>query len=264
MDKIDRELLKEDIADIKSLNRNEFWLILKYCLEAYIKSLVIFGANSKVTQDTLSVLKEYMNINSERRKIMKFLLQNSFHIGHEEADDLLIALENINEQTVIYYYRVLDDIIDACECKNEVRAIRIKKDFDTLIETDDYRAKAVGLVMTLEDIKSFFDYPDVFWQYVEKKVTYVDSHIPDREKFYSTLMRFDSNDCLIDIKVIVPYIIDLKTALVNVHEFKHAYDLYNLLGCQINERDSVYEQMAQDAEKSFVKEYALKRFKSKK
>lgn len=261
MDKYDRMFLKEDIDDIRSLNRDEFLLIFKYCLEAIIKSLVMFGYHSKVTKDTLCVLREYLNINSERGKIMRFLVENSKLIDNEGANNLLISMETLNEQTILYYYRVLDDIIDACECKQEERAIRIKKDFATLIETDDYRASSVGLIITLDDIKSFLNYPDAFWQYVDQRVTYVDSHIEGHDKFYSTLMRFDDNDCLIDIKVIVPYIIDLKTALVNVHEFKHAYDLYNLLGNPVNEHDSIYEQDAREVEKSFVKEYALRKFK---
>lgn len=261
MDKYDRMFLKEDIDDIRSLNRDEFWLIFKYCLEAIIKSIVMFGYQNNVTKETLCVLKEYLNINAERGKIMHFLLKNSKLIGNEEANNFLIAMENLNEQTIVYYYRVLDDIIDACECKQEQRAIRIKKDFATLIETNDYRASSVGLIITLEDIKSFLNYPDAFWQYVEPKINYVDSHLEGHDKFYSTLMRFDANDCLIDIKVIVPYIIDLKTALVNVHEFKHAYDLYNLLGNPVNEHDSIYEQEAREVEKSFVKEYVLRKFK---
>ena len=37
------------------------------------------------------------------------------------------------------------------------------------------------------------------------------------------------NNCLIDIKVFVPNVINLETAVINVHEFKHAYDLWKLI-----------------------------------
>ncbi len=264
MNKDDKKFLKEDIADINSLNRNEFFLILKYWLEAYIKCLVTFGQYNPVTLDTLKVIKEYVKINTERKKLIKFLLCHSKIIDVEGANELLIALENLNEQTVLYYYRVLDDILDACDCKAEYRATRIKKDFDTLIETDSYRAQATGLIMSIDDIYRFLDYPQSFWDYVNPKVVYVDSHKPDNDKFYSTLMRFDQNNCLIDMKVIVPYIINLQTALVNVHEFKHAYDLYNLLGCPVDEKDPIFEESARAIEQAFVKEYGAKKFNYKK
>ena len=263
MNRDEKEFLKEDIADINSLNRDEFLLILKYCLETYMKSLIIFGKNSSVTRDVFNVWKEYLNINFKRKKIIKFLLQNSKVIDNEEANEVLMSIEDLNEKTVLYYYRVLDDILDACDCNDAYRAKRINKDFDTLIETDNYSAQAIGLIMNLEDIKKFLSYPDTFWQYVDKKIVYVDSHKEGNDKFYSTLMRFDDNNNLIDIKVIVPYIINLKTALVNVHEFKHAYDLYNLLGNPIDEKNPIYEQSARDIERVFVKEYVVKQLKSK-
>lgn len=264
MDSNEKKLLKEDISDINSLNKDEFLLMIKYCLEAYIKSFLVFGNNSLVTQDSFNVFKEYINIIQERKKIVKFLLQNSKYIDFEEANELLISMEDLNEKTILYYYRVLDDIVDACDCKDEFRAQRINKDFNTLIETDDYCAEASGLIMTFDDVQRFLSYPDEFWKYVDKKITYIDSRKEKNDKFYSTLMRFDKNNCLIDIKVIVPYIINLKTALVNIHEFKHAYDLYNLLGQSIDEKDPIYEQSACNTEKIFVKEYVLKQFKYKK
>lgn len=264
MNRDEKKFLKEDIADINSLNRDEFLLMIKYCLEAYIKSLIIFGKNSPVTQDVFNVWKEYLNINCERKKIVKFLLKNSKVIDNEEANEILMSIEDLNEKTVLYYYRVLDDILDACDCNDVYRAQRINKDFDTLIETDNYCAQVTGLIMNLEDIKKFLGYPNAFWQYVDNKIVFVDSHKEGNDKFYSTLMRFDKNNCLIDIKVIVPYIINLQTALVNIHEFKHAYDLYNLLGQSIDEKAPIYEQSARDVEKVFVKEYIIKKFKSKK
>ena len=59
-----------------------------------------------------------------------------------------------------------------------------------------------------------------------------------------------------DMRIIVPKIINLFTALVNVHEFKHAYDVYSVLGKKVSDEDaSLYEKNAIDKEKEFVKSY---------
>lgn len=104
------------------------------------------------------------------------------------------------------------------------------------------------------EIKEFLKFPDEFWNYIKNRIIYIDSSISDSEFFYNTLMKFDRENKLIDIKVIVPYAIDLKTTLVNIHEFKHAYDLYLNLGKTIDNEEK-YEDSAVEMEKEFVKKY---------
>lgn len=55
------------------------------------------------------------------------------------------------------------------------------------------------------------------------------------------------------MKVIVPKIIDLKTACVNVHEWKHAHDLYQIIGKPMDKSDEDYEKSAKEMEKKFQK-----------
>lgn len=111
----------------------------------------------------------------------------------------------------------------------------------------------------LEQLKnlviSFLDFNDDFWNYIKSRIIYVDSNIKGNELFYNTLMKFDDDNKLIDIKVLIPYIIDLNTALVNVHELKHAYDLYLKLGEFIEDNTTQYEKQAIDKELEFQKKY---------
>ena len=104
-------------------------------------------------------------------------------------------------------------------------------------------------------IKQFLNYPDEFWHYIHKRIIYVDSTIFGNEIFYNTLMKFDQNNCLQDIKVFIPYIIDMDTAKINVHELKHAYDLYLRLGQVIDEDTESFEEDAIALEHNFVKKY---------
>lgn len=69
-------------------------------------------------------------------------------------------------------------------------------------------------------------------------------------------MKFDDKDNLIDIKVFVPYIIDINTAKIYVHELKHAYDLYLKLGTKIDEIEK-FETDAIKLENEFEKQYKI-------
>lgn len=109
--------------------------------------------------------------------------------------------------------------------------------------------------MNIEIVKEFLDFPLEFWEYIKKRIIYVDSKIEGNEIFYNTFMKFDNESRLIDIKVMIPYIIDIKTACVNIHELKHAYDLFLELGNIVNINGDEYEKNAIKLEKKFYKKY---------
>lgn len=102
-------------------------------------------------------------------------------------------------------------------------------------------------------VKAFLNYPEEFWIFISSRIIYVDSTIPGNEIFYNTFMKFDSQNKLQDIKVMIPSIIDLNTALITTHELKHAYDLYLRLGQEIDEEHESFEEDAIAVEKEFVK-----------
>ena len=107
--------------------------------------------------------------------------------------------------------------------------------------------------ITFEDVKLFLNYPNEFWEYVSPKIKKVDSTIPGNEIFYATLLKYDDNNHIKDIIVMVPYIIDIETACINVHELKHAYDMYLKLNKYVDDKDQKYEDDAIELEKQFQK-----------
>lgn len=107
-------------------------------------------------------------------------------------------------------------------------------------------------------IKNFLSFPEDFWIYITPKIRFVDSLGDEKEIIYEALMHFDLNDCLDDIRVFVPFVINLKTALICIHEFKHAYDLFNLLGKKVLILDDIFEKDARDKENEFIKKYVFK------
>lgn len=252
MDKIDKLLLTDEIIDIKKQNLEELWVFTKESLSSYFIALLTYGPFHQITMSIYHIWKEFYNILVKEQNIIDFLREKHKKIKLSEAYLLLDELDEINEETYLYYIDILFGIRSASELKQTYRAVRPKKDFDTLIETDDYELKAYGLILSLDDVKNFLNYSEHFWTYIKSKIRIINQE-QDKCMVPEVIMKFDDNNCLIDIRVIVPEIVDLKTTLINVHEFQHAYDLYLLLGQPIPYSDEYYEDLAKKKENEFQK-----------
>ena len=260
MDVQDNKQLKKEIKDIKKLNFTQIILTIKYIINTYIQSLIVFGVDSDITKEVKSIWYEIKKVIKEENSIHQYLINNSAMLELPETLELLDKLDGVNEDTIRYYYNALDDIEEACETKCEYRASHLKKEFYTLSETDEYKIEAVGLTINFENVKEFLGYPEDFWEYINPKITRIDSRNEESKEFFLTLIKTNNEGILEDMKVIVPYVINLHTACVNIREFKHAYDLYIRLGQQIDEKEEHYEQDAKNLEKDFSLNYVLKRF----
>lgn len=259
MGNYDKKMFKENLCDIKKLNMEEKLLMFKYYFEAYIKSIFAFGINHKITKECKSIWNDFLLILEEENSIFKFLTKNIKKIEYSEACSYLSLLDQSNTNVVEYWYSLYDDILDACEANDEYRAVHRKRDFKTLTESNELHAQAIGLIITLQDVKKFLDYPQEFWNYIEDKIVYLNSYNEEQKNMYGVELNVDDNNKLVDIKVSVPYIINLETALVNVQKFKCAYDLYKLLDTYIdnNISDTADEQLNNE----FIYKYILSTYK---
>lgn len=260
MKDVELKNLKGDVREIYFQNVEEFLLMLKYCLIAFVKSVKSFGLNHAVSKDIVQLWKEFLNILKEEQVLLKYLIEYGFLEDAEEVDKFILELENVNEEMIKYYYEVLDEIETACEMKTEWRATRKRKNFATLIETNDYREKLCSLLLSLDDVKNFLGYEEEFWNYVQSRILFIDSHLEKDKFFYGVNIKLDVNNCLVDMKILVPNVINLETALVNVHELNHAYCLYKRLGFSNLENDIFYEEVAKKQEKLFQEEYIPKKY----
>ena len=240
MDKYEKKLSLEEIRDLKRLNREQHKIILGYSIQSYIETLL--DNNDGIELLNIKMLwKYYLMIMNEESYLYNYLLHNYKEINLNSSYDFLDILDNINEKTINYFMELLS-------------GNNIEKSFNTLIETNEYRMLAKGLVMNFDDVKKFLNYPESFWKYVENKVIYLDSYLEKSKDFYSVLVKTDKEDNISDMKIIVPIIVDLFTLLVNIYEFKYAYDLYNNLGNKLIEEE-VYEKNAREKEYEFIKKY---------
>lgn len=254
MDEVYVKALKDVLKLVRNHNNDEKSFLFNIFMKSYMSSIFTFGKSSNITKDTVLMWKQFKESIMEEYRIHEFLIRNYDKINYDACIRYLDSVDELNEKTFLYYLKVLGDIQDACSTKCELRAKPINKNFSTIIETDEYQKKASGLTLTFSDVKQFLGYDDQFWDFVEKKIKFIDGSIEKNKAFYSTLMKFDSSDNLKDIKVIVPYVVDLESALVNVHEFTHAHDLYFMIGKPVVDEPE-YEKRASLEEENFSKNY---------
>lgn len=261
MNKAEWRTLKDDVKDIYYQNAEEFFLMLKYCLIVYVKSIMSFGFNHLVTKEVVQVWREFLAIIGEEKTMLNYLVRYGSLADADEVEQFMFQLDDLNEQTILYYYDVLNGIETASEMKTEWRAVFPKKEFKTLSETDEYYKELCSITLSILDIKMFLNYEENFWKYIEKKVLFVDSRVEEERDFYGVNIKLDDCDCLVDMKVIVPRIINLETALVNIHEFHHAYCFYQILDRPLIHSDIFYEEAAKNCENRFQEEYMKKKYK---
>ncbi len=82
---------------------------------------------------------------------------------------------------------------------------------------------------------------DDFWKFLDGKIKSYPLLV--NEFGWGCFPKYDKNNILIDIRVLVPNIVDESTLLVNIHELAHAYLLYLNLGKK-------YELTEDEVEKS--------------
>lgn len=249
--------LKKEIKNIRIMNIEQNVLTLKYIIEAYIHSFIVFGFNNTITDYVKRIWNEIKQIVKEEQSIHKYLINNSQKINFSEALKLLDKLDDLNKATILYYYESLDDILNACDTKCEYRATLSPKEFSTLIETDEYKIESAGLTIDFDNIKEFLDYPEDFWNYIKPRLIQVGLFVEDNN--YQVLI-IEDEGILKDMRVIVPNVINLESACINIHEFKNAYELYKRLGQKLDESEKNTDYDSINLGNEFVNSYVLKRF----
>ena len=230
-----KEVLIDDIKNMKSGSYEEMWLITVYGLSSYFKSLFSFGFNSNVTKDNINVIKEMFKILKTERKLLNYILKNldSFHL--DSTENVISMLDELNDKTIEYYYHIIEDIEDACECEEELRGTRPRKNFSTLIQSDSYASEVVALALDKQAIKDFLGYDEKFWKFIEErdncdiKVTY------EVAKEMCGVVPIMNGSILHDVKFSIPQVVDLSTALLALETYQRIYAIYSCIGKELTQ-----------------------------
>ena len=250
--------LKQDIREYQSQNVEEKILMGFYTFKAFMYSLVSFGYNSEVTIECEKVWKEFIDSLKEEKKIMKYLVRNGSLIDQVEADYLMDDLDSLNEDTVGYYYTVLDDIETACDMRQAWRARRPRKNFDTLTESTEMHKKACALTLNTDDIIQFLGFDSDYWSYIGSRI--LRDYMVDDTTMYGVNLKYD-NDILVDLKVIIPEVVNMETALINIQVLSDAHHAYEGLGTEYNDESISIRNEGITGKNRFTSEYLPKMYR---
>ncbi len=93
-------------------------------------------------------------------------------------------------------------------------------------------------------------YDEKFFEYIKDKVHYLPS---GSSLEWFRCVPIVNDNILVDIRILVPEIITKENLLVNLHEFFHAYELYNELGKEYIENIEEKEINAKNFERKYLK-----------
>lgn len=220
-------------------------LSLKGKSKQYIKDFIetIYGYNLNFDLETLQ--KEYKFKSSTKESvpvaIYAFLISNSFEdairksisIGGD-ADTIAAIAGSISEA----YYGV------PLELKESVMKY-IPAQYRNIIY------EFYSEINFRNELKKIGIYNEEMFEFLRGKVfRYA---VSNNDFSWGVFPKLDSEGKIVDIRVLVPKISDTKSFLINVHEFTHAYELYNELGTIYVEDRENREKRACENEKLILK-----------
>lgn len=91
---------------------------------------------------------------------------------------------------------------------------------------------------------------DEFWEYMRTRTKRISA--PIESGVWGTFTDNSPEGKIINIKILVPEIVDEKTLLINIHEYAHAYELFQELGNIYNINKKSSEEYASTKEKEYL------------
>lgn len=246
-----KEELRKNIFEMKSGSIEQMLLIVKYSLTAYFKSAITFGSDNRVTRDNILIIKEMFEILRRERKLLNYILRNIDYFDVTSSEEVVGMLDEVNDKTIDYYYGLLNDIEDAAELGQEFRGYRPRKGASTLITDDKYLLEVVGLGLSLDDLKAYLGYEDDFWNFVKDRIKLINTSSDIMEQM-ARVTPITNNGEIVDIDMLIPRIIDLRSATVALEMYEKAYNFYKLLGSRVEDYDKTD---AESTKKRYVEEY---------
>ena len=251
----DKDGLISDIKEMKHGSIEQMALVTYYSLGSYFKSLLAFGRKSNVTRDNLNVIKEMYQILKKENKLLNFILKNVDKVDVDAALKVVLMLDSLNDKTVEYYYSVIEEVESACECEEERRGIRPRKDFSTITQTDSYAKEVIALVEDLDSMKVFLDYEPEFWSFIKPYAHTANVNLETMSGMFYVVPVTDSDGIVCGVSLLTPQIVDLKSALMCIKLYEEAYHIYELRGKVYQKRPTP----SSDLQKQFEEEFLQKK-----
>ncbi len=258
MDKWERRELREDMRINKSDNHALMVEFLGLWIQAIINSVFTFGIMSDATKESLKLIKEFIKIANAENDLYYYLYKHSKPTENEVVGAYIDDLFTQNRKTFDYYMNCLDNILVACDLKKEYRIVRDKKNFATLIESNEYYAKLLEILIDEDDLLDYLGVSKEFLNFVNEdnlKTIYIDYNKLNEREFIGVNYKLDDNGLIKDLKLYVPSVISLETARIYIYVVYSAFELFKRMGQMISDEDIL--NISEEAKKK-MEEYEIK------
>lgn len=231
------------------LNKLEYIDLLKSYFDNVLGSLFRGYYDFKEIAFLIDRLKHYKVELTEETEYLKYLLAYCDKIKEEELLRILELIDDNNRSTYEYYDLMGDKYSEKAYTGrplrfNEEHCISLLKNHEL---TDEIK----GVALTKSDIDSYFRDNLVYKVINQNGVNRIDCG--NDYTFYGAYPTLSSNK-IFGVKLVVPPVHNLKTALINIHEYKHGIDLMNMFGKEFPE-DFDFEERARNEEQMFIEHY---------
>ena len=223
------ELIKE-ILRIYKTNPKQFRQIIKEGLGRYTQAVSTFGIKSPLAKESFAIAKEAHKINRTEAKLLAFILNNIDSFDIDSVASVVKTIDELNEETYSRLISTLVDIEIACNLEKEDRALNPNRLTDKVITNNKYKAMVLGLTQKMSDVKSFLNYEEEFWLFIEDHLKVEPSPAYIAEKTCGIKPIVDENGNLVQFYTIIPRVVDMDTAMIAIEILKKAYNLYKCIG----------------------------------
>lgn len=241
------------IIDLKLSNIEEIFFILSDIFPLFINNNTKYGKRNIYNKKILEVIKLFFEIIKEEDNYFNLILISKKKLNINDLNLFLEDLDKVNEDTMFYFINYLDNINYASLFDEEYRLKENSKSFDFIIETNIYRKELVRILLGDMILKKYLNYEEPFYELLKDKTVIIE----DKE-FYGLYIKLD-NDKVSDLKLYIPYINNLETLLINIHEYDHAYRVYLQIGKCYEDID--YETLAKQKETDFLENIFMNEYK---
>ena len=251
--------MKDELKQKIKLNKEEKRELTKEYLLIGLISLYkdIYGTERRL--QLLEKWKEYLHIIDEENRYLQFLINHIKEIRNEEKFFYLLnQIDLLNEMTFKYYDRILLCYEEFFEYPFDNKKIIPYRDFLTIIERNDLLEEMIGLILKEQDLYDYYS-DELALSYLKDHTKILSCTVEEGMPFFGCFPK-ESSEVLTEINLCVPKIVDLKSMLVNVHEYKHGILLYPYLGQKVDNYES--EREAQQEEEKFKTKWLCDKWKN--
>lgn len=231
----------QEIKEIKQENLEALYQVFKDLIEISFRYAYTF---KEFDASLLSYGKQYFEEWKKEEKILKYLSVYQTYLNDPFLSSYFSYLDTFFKQRYSWIDNIFFMYEEAIEthqkqrivCKPIPKTICLEKEYETIFSSFPFER-------VLKDYLLTFSWKEKTLETVKEKITYIEDPY-----FFGVY----GNDPLTfdQIHLCVPKMKDIKTFLVNLHEYLHAYYIY----LQKHEMD---EHLVRQEENKFIKKYRL-------